>query len=166
MGLWMLPMQGIILVMLASPSSCLQATLGVHGVCSNFARILMPLLLPLGPSQTFSLLRLPTPSGRIFKWLYSLGKFGVIVLILLHGSSISKWRPFWMKSPRRESLEIQWPISTPLSSRSVASPICTSSFFLMLPPNQSHQLKLTLLCVLSSLIQLLSHISITSSPKS
>src|SRR5258706_546904 len=81
MGLWMLPMLGIISVMLASPSSCLQATLAVHGACSNSARIHMPLLLPLGPSQTFLLLQLPTPSGKIFGWLYSMGRLGVIVLI-------------------------------------------------------------------------------------
>src|SRR5258706_12018641 len=166
MGLWMLPMLGIISVMLASPSSCLQATLAVHGACSNSARIHMPLLLPLGPSQTFLLLQLPTPSGKIFGWLYSMGRLGMIVLILLHRSSISKWRLFWMKSPRRGSLEGQWPTSIPLSSRSVGSPICTSSFFLMLLPNPSHQLKLMLLFVLSSLIQILSHISITLSPKS
>ena len=38
MGLWMLPMLGIILVMLASPSFYLQAALEVHRACSNFAR--------------------------------------------------------------------------------------------------------------------------------
>ena len=92
MGLWMLPMLGIILVMLASPSFCLQATSEVHRAWSKFARIHMPLLLPLDPSQTFSLLQLPIPSGRIFRWLYSQGKVGVIVLILLHECSISKWR--------------------------------------------------------------------------
>ena len=52
MGLWMLPMLGIILVILASPSFHL---LEVHKVCSNFARIHMLLLLLLDPSQTFSL---------------------------------------------------------------------------------------------------------------
>src|SRR5258706_16216437 len=66
MGLWMLPMLGIISVMLASTSSCLQATLVVHGACSNSARIHMPLLLPLAPSQTFLLLQLPTPIRRVF----------------------------------------------------------------------------------------------------
>ena len=74
-------MLGTILVMFANPSSCLQATLEVHRACSNFARIHMPLLLPLGPSQTFLLLQLPTASGRIFRWLYSIGRFGVIIVI-------------------------------------------------------------------------------------
>ena len=63
MGLWMLPMLGIILVMLASPSFCLQATLEVHRACFNFARIHILLLLPLCPSQTFLLLQLPTLVG-------------------------------------------------------------------------------------------------------
>src|ERR1700749_1700071 len=103
MGLWMLPMLGIILVMLANLSFSLPPILEVHAACSNFARIHMQLLLHLGLSQISSLLQLPTPSGRIFSWLYSLANYGVIALILLHVSSILKWRPSWMKSPRRGS---------------------------------------------------------------
>jgi hypothetical protein len=84
------------------------------------------------------------------------GQIGVIILILLHSVFHLKMEALLDEITKKGIFGRQWPISIPLSSRSVASPICTSSFFLMLLPNQLHQLKLTPLFVLSSLIQLLS----------